>query len=88
MTHSDAIIPKIHTYPVEDIAIGQMLALAQATNVTFAYADGHLIARYGSGYWESWPAVRTVLEEIGLPAIEAYFRRHGPEERLLLSSAA
>jgi len=71
-----------------DLAIGQMLALAKAANVSFQLADGRLAVRFVNPRWQLWPGVRQCLDEIGIDAVVSYFQRTTAEEREHLSQAA
>ena len=71
-----------------DLSIAQMLALARAANVSFDIAGDRLVIRSTQMDWKLWPPVRWYLDEIGIPAITAYFKRTTPEDRALLSALA
>ena len=71
-----------------DLAVGQMLALAEVANVGFDVVDGRLVMRSAHMNWKLWPPVRRYLDELGVEAILDYFQRHGLEERAALSAAA
>ena len=71
-----------------DLSIAQMLALAQAANVSFDMVGDRLVIRSTHMDWKLWPPVRWYLDEIGIPAITEYFKRTTPEDRALLSARA
>ncbi len=69
-------------------AVAQFLALAKIANVSFELVDDRLVMRAARLDWQSWFPVRRCLDEIGVPAIEAYFRSTTPEQRARLSAPA
>lgn len=71
-----------------DLAIGQMLALAERANVSFHIQDGRLAMVSTRLDPKLWAPVRWYLDEIGLEAITDYFRRTTDEDRAVLSAAA
>ena len=71
-----------------DIAIGQMLALAELANVTFHVVDDRLVMRSSRMDPKLWAPVRWYLDQIGVDAIRDYFKRTTTEDRAALSAAA
>ena len=71
-----------------DLAIGQMLALAELANVAFSANDGRLIMRSSRMDAKYWPTVRWYLDQIGVDAIIDYFSRTTDEDRAALSATA
>ena len=71
-----------------DIAVAQMLALAELANVRFDVDNGRLVMCAAHMDQKLWPPVRSYLDEIGVDAIVDYFERHGRAERAALSAAA
>jgi hypothetical protein len=71
-----------------DLSIAQMLALAQAANVSFDIAGDRLVIRSTRIDWKLWPPVRWYLDEIGIPAITDFFKRTTAEDRAVLSALA
>ena len=71
-----------------DVAIGQMLALAELANVAFSAADGRLVVRSTRMDTKHWPTIRWYLDQIGVPAIIDYFNRTTDEDRAALSATA
>jgi hypothetical protein len=69
-------------------AIAQFLALARTSNVTFDLVDDRLVLCAARVRWNQWRAIRQYLDEFGIPAIEAFFRRTTPEERTRLAAPA
>ena len=86
-TVAEFVQPHAEANPI-DLAVAQMLALAEVANVGFDVADGRLVMRSAHMDWKLWPPVRRYLDEIGVDAIIDYFQRHGLEERAALSAAA
>ncbi len=69
-------------------AIAQFLALAKVANVEFRFIDGRLVLQARKARWKTWAAIRGCLDEIGIPAIEAYFRTTTSDERARLAAPA
>ena len=71
-----------------DVAIGQMLALAEVANVAFNVNDGRLIMRSSRLDPKLWHPIRWYLDQIGIDAIIDYFHRTTDADRAALSAAA
>jgi hypothetical protein len=71
-----------------DLAIGQLLGMAQSADFHFQVLDGRLTVVAAKGDWKTMKAIGRVLSEIGIDTIVDYFQRHPSEERELLSKPA
>jgi hypothetical protein len=81
--------PAINPHTTDtDIAIGQMLALAELANVAFTAADGRLMVRSSRMDPKHWSTIRWYLDQIGVPAIIDYFNRTTDKDRAALSAPA
>lgn len=69
-------------------AVAQFLALARVANVDFSLVDGRLVMQAHHLRWETWRTVRFFLDELGVEAIESFFRTTTPEQRARLSAPA
>jgi hypothetical protein len=73
---------------VTDLAIAQLLGLAQSAGFRFDVIEGRLVAIPALPDWRLWPTLRACLDEIGVDAIIAYFEHTTPERRQALSAPA
>jgi len=71
-----------------DLAIGQLLGLAQSAGYTFDPADRRLVKISANADGRLWTALKTLLDDIGVDAIVAYFERTTPERRKAHSAIA
>lgn len=71
-----------------DLAVGQLLGMANGASFRFDVIDGRLVIVSANGDWERWPALRACLDDIGVDAIIGYFERNTPERRAALSATA
>lgn len=71
-----------------ELAIAQLLGLAQSAGFRFDVVDGRLVTISATPDGRLWPALRTLLDEIGAEAIIAYFKRTTQERRKALSAPA
>src|SRR5947207_1465086 len=71
-----------------DVAIGQLLGLANSAGFSFDLIEGRLVTVSATPDWRVWPTLRICLDEIGAEVIIAYFERTTQERRATLSAAA
>jgi hypothetical protein len=69
-------------------AVAQFLTLAKVANVSFDLVEDRLVMRAARLNWKAWFPVRRCLDELGVGAIEAYFRSTTAEQRARLSAPA
>ena len=72
----------------KDLAIGQLLGLAQSAGFRFDLIDGRLVTISPTPDWRLWPTLRACLDDIGADAIITYFERTTQDSRAELSAAA
>jgi hypothetical protein len=71
-----------------DMAIAQLLALAQSAGFRFDVIDGRLVTISATPDWRLWPTLRALLDDIGVETILAYFEGTTQEKRTALSAPA
>jgi hypothetical protein len=71
-----------------DMAIAQLLGLAQSAGFRFDLIDGRLVTTSATPDWRLWPTLRACLDDIGADTILAYFERTDQERRASLSAPA
>lgn len=73
---------------VTDLAIGQLLGLADSAGFRFDLIDGRLVTISATADWRLWPTLRACLDDIGVDAVITYFEQTTPEQRKELSATA
>jgi hypothetical protein len=73
---------------VRDMAIAQLLGLAQSAGFRFDVIDGRLVNVAPTADWAQWPLLRSCLDEIGVDAVIAYFERTSQDQRAALTAPA
>jgi hypothetical protein len=71
-----------------DLAIGQLLGLAESAGIRLEVSNGRLLLASGKAGDRLLPTISTCLDQIGPEAVVEYFNRHPPERRAELSAAA
>jgi hypothetical protein len=71
-----------------DMAIGQLLGLANSAGFRFDVMDGRLVTISATPDWRLWPTLRACLDDIGVEKIITYFERTTRERRKVLSAPA
>ena len=70
------------------LAVGQLLALARASGVTFDMIGGRVVMRAVNLKAQQWAPIRALLHELGIARIEAFFRDTAGDDREKLSAIA
>ena len=73
---------------VTDLAIAQLLGLANSAGFRFDLVDGRLVTISAMPDWRRWPVLRACLDDIGVDTIISYFERTTHEQRKVLSAPA
>ncbi len=71
-----------------DLAIGQLLGLANSARIKFEVVEGRLEIVSANSDWRQWTTIKTCLEEIGFDAVLEYLKRNSPARRVALSAIA
>jgi hypothetical protein len=71
-----------------DMAIAQLLGLANSAGFRFDVIEGRLVTISATPDWRLWPTLRTCLNDIGAETVIAYFERTTQERRTTLSAPA
>ena len=71
-----------------DMAIAQLLGLANSAGFRFDVIDGRLVTISATPDWRLWPTLRALLDDIGAETIVEYFERTTQEKRAALSAPA
>ena len=73
---------------VTDLAIGQLLGLADSAQVKLDVVDGRLEIVSANPDRRQWSTISRCLEEIGFEAVRDYLMRNSPQRRAALSAIA
>jgi hypothetical protein len=73
---------------VTDLAIGQLLGLAESARVKLEVVGGRLQIVSENPDRRQWKTIRRCLEEIGFDAVREYLTRNSPQRRAALSAIA
>jgi hypothetical protein len=73
---------------VTDLAIGQLLGLADSAQVKLDVIDGRLEVVSANPDWRQWATIKKCLEEIGLEAVVEFLTCSSPTRRAALSATA
>lgn len=71
-----------------DLAIGQILGLAESAGIRCEVEGGRLVVASGKPDERLLPTISICLAQIGTEALLEYFRRNPPERRTELSATA
>ena len=71
-----------------DLAIGQLLGLAESARLRLEVVDGRLEIASKNHDRRQWMTIRKCLEEIGFDAVVEYLTRNSPARRAALSAIA
>jgi len=71
-----------------DVAIGQLLGLAESARLKLDVMDGRLEVVSANPDLRQWRTIRACLEEIGFEMVRDYLIRNGPARRAALSAIA
>lgn len=80
--------PQAEGASLTDLAIGQLLGLANSARIALDVVDGRLEVVSANPDRRQWATIKTCLEEIGFDAVLDYLKRNGPERRAALSAIA
>jgi hypothetical protein len=70
------------------LAVGQLLALARSSGVSFDMIGGRVVMRAVNLKAQQWAPIRALLHELGIARIEAFFRDTADDDREKLSAIA
>jgi hypothetical protein len=70
------------------LAVGQFLALAASAGVSFDLIDGRVVMHAVNLQAREWLPIRTLLDELGIARIEAFFRGTTSDQRSRLGAVA
>jgi hypothetical protein len=71
-----------------DLAIGQLLGLAESAGIRLEVSNGRLLLASGKAGDRLLPTISTCFDQIGAEAVVEYFNRNPPERRAVLSATA
>jgi len=71
-----------------DLAIGQLLGLANSARIKFEVVEGRLEIVSANSDWRQWTTIKACLEEIGFDAVLEYLTQNSPARRAALSAIA
>jgi hypothetical protein len=73
---------------VTELAIGQLLGLAESARLKLEVVDGRLEVVSDEPDRRQWATIRKCLDDIGCEAVRDYLTRNSPQRRAALSAIA